>query len=77
MKTSLLLPALTVITAASQAAMLGDFCPGTVAEMRASSNYIIADTIGQLVVGESFAQERCRAIDPRQPRGMPSAALHV
>lgn len=30
-----------------------DFCPGTGAEYRSSTNYMIADSLGQFVVGES------------------------
>lgn len=35
----------------------GDFAPGTGAELRSSTNYLIADTLGQFVVGESAAPD--------------------
>ena len=38
-------------------ATLGEFCPGTGAEVRSSANYLIADTLGQFVVGESKAPD--------------------
>lgn len=33
--------------------LTGDFCPGTGAEFRSSTNYVIADTLGQFVVDQS------------------------
>jgi hypothetical protein len=56
---SLALLALTI--PALGASLLGDFCPGTGAEVRSSPNYLIADTLGQFVVGESFAPDESYA----------------
>ena len=39
------------------APIAADFCPGTGAEYRSSTNYLIADTLGQFLVGESMAPD--------------------
>ena len=46
-----------VLASAAGASLLGDFHPGTGAEVRSSANYLIADTLGQFVVGESYAPD--------------------
>lgn len=44
---------LAIIVLTMSCGVLADFCPGTGAEYRVSTNYMIADTLGQFVVGES------------------------
>lgn len=48
---------LSVCTTAVGTVTNGGFCPGTGAEVRISTNYIIADTLGQFVVGQSMAPD--------------------
>jgi len=49
--------ALVAASAAGASTIVGDFYAGTGAELRISTNYIIADTLGQFVVGESTAPD--------------------
>lgn len=57
MRTTAILALLALAIPAMGASLLGDFCPGTGAQLRSSTNYLIEDTLGQFVVGESFAPD--------------------
>jgi len=57
MKAIAILALIVLAIPAMGASLWGDFCPGTGAELRISTNYIIADTLGQFVVGESSAPD--------------------
>lgn len=58
------------------ASLYGDFCPGTGAEFRTSTNYILADAIGQFVVGESSAPDSSYACG-RIEHGFWHSDIHI
>ncbi|MDO8585580.1 MAG: hypothetical protein Q7T82_00920 [Armatimonadota bacterium] len=57
-------------------ASLGDFTPGTGAELRTSTNYLLADTLAQFVVGESTAPDNTYSCG-RIEHGVRHSDIHI